>query len=422
MPDSFDNAYNGEVNTPTPGPGTNQPLHRLMHILANDSEIRGMFCFNCFTARIEHAQDNYILLAPSAKKTAPVIDEDVVLLKMYVATKYHLTLSVTAFWEVITNEAMKKQVHPLKDYFEKLVWDTTPRLDKWLTQICGAPDNVYTNAVGRKIMVAIVKRVYEPGCYFAQLPILEGAQRIGKSRLVKSIGGDWYASINLQTHDTRQVIEDMYGKSVLEIEELAGFNKQDVEFMKAFISRTTDRARLSYARVSRDYPRQSVMIATMNPDAGGNHYLTDSTGNVRYWPIPCSGKIQIDAFLDVRDQLFAEAVHLYRRGESLWLDAESENEMAILEQQERMVEDPWQEMIGKWLEDKAKLYSTQDMTTTKIAMDCLEIPRERVHRSVQIRIGRIMVNLGWTRKRKNFGKREMYYEPPAGEPPKEWTE
>jgi putative DNA primase/helicase len=421
MSDSFDNAFNGEVNTPAPGPGTNQPLHRLMNIVANDSEIKGMFCFNTFTGRTEHAQDNYILLAPTAKKSSPVMDTDMVLLKMYVSAKYHLSLPVGTFWEVIINEAMKRQVHPPRNYLEKLVWDKTPRLEKWLTQICGAPDDAYVRAVSRKLFVAIVKRIYEPGCYFAQLPILEGAQRIGKSRLVKAIGGDWYASINLQTHDTRQVIEDMYGKLVLEIEELAGFGKQDVEFMKAFISRTTDRARLSYARVAGDYPRQSVMIATMNPDAGGNKYLNDNTGNVRYWPIACSGKIHVDAFLDVRDQLFAEAIEFYKQGESLWLNEESENQMAVIEQQERLVSDPWEEIIGKWLEDKAKLYSNQEITTAHIAMVCLEIPKERVHPSVKIRIGRVMARLGWTKRRQNSGNREWYYLPPSAEP-QEWTE
>lgn len=404
-------------------PSRDNPLKRIVKTLSSDEQTKEMFCFNLFTNDVEHFDDN-ILLSHTAKKGTVVNDLDISCIRNYLSQKYNFSPTKVNLDDAVVHLAMQRSYHPIKEYLETLTWDKQPRLDNWLHQICGAPFNEYTQAVGRKLFVAAVKRIYEPGCYYAQLVIIEGKQRIFKSRLVKDIGADWYASIHLKTHDSKQVVEEMRGKWILEIEELAGFSKQDTEHMKAFVSRQTDRVRLSYGRRAMDFPRQSIMIATMNPEDGDNKYLLDTTGNVRYWPIKCGeGNIKIDAFNDCRDQLYAEAVVLYKDGETLWLNSAAENILAEREQEERMVKDTWTNTIMDWLEDKERSLVKHKVTSEMIAEECFDIPKERYNQRTWTRIGAIMAKSGWIKERgTKRDDRSYYYVPPKVKDKVNWEE
>lgn len=407
MKDSFDREI--EDITPAQKPSS---LKKAIHLLTADDQLEGAFKYNLFTHEVEHAQDN-IILSPSALKGRVVGDADVSCLRSYLAKKYNFSTNRNNIDDALLDISMNSKYHPIKEYLERLQWDGTSRLNGWLHRICGAEDNDYSSAVGRKMFVAAVKRIYEPGCYYAQLVVLEGRQRMFKSRLVKEIGQEWYASIHLKTNDTKTIVEEMRGKWILEIEELAGFSKQDTEYMKAFVSRQSDRVRLSYGRKADDFPRQSIMIATMNPESGENRYLVDHTGNVRYWPIKCfdDEKIKIDEFKECRDQLFAEAVALYRKGESLWLIGKDEEGLAEVEQEKRLSSDPWSPIVIKWLEDKM-IVPNIELTTEQVAKDCLAISFERINSGHTRRIGRILHEAGWVRHRRTTKPREWYYTSP----------
>lgn len=409
--DSFDREFQSE--------GLGKPLRptslaKLHNILRCDSELKNVFCFNTFTGDVEHSQDN-ILLSPTAKLGTTIADIDMASLRNYLTRKYNLSPSRGNVEDAVIDVALCNQYHPIKDYLESVRWDGVARLDTWLTDILGAADTSFYRAAGRKIFVAAVKRIYNPGCYFAQLPIIEGMQRIGKSRLLKEMGGEWYASIHLKTQDSKSIVEDMRGKWILEIEEMAGFSRQEVEYMKAFISRQTDRVRAAYARHANDYPRQSVMIATMNPDGAENKYLNDQTGNVRYWPIACADnkKIKIDQFIDLRDQYFAEAMVLYQKGEPLWLDTEEQEQVAEVQQELRLAEDPWGPDILEWSEHRMKGLASGGVVVREIAREALKLPASAHHSGAWRRISRVLIKAGWSRQRRTVGAREWEYLPPA---------
>ena len=120
--------------------------------------------------------------------------------------------------------------------------------------------------------------------------------------------------------------------------------RADINLLKNFITRTEDDYRPPYARVREKYPRQCIFIGTVNPDGSG--YLSDVTGNRRFWCVYCR-TIDLPKLQQDRDQLIAEAVQLYKKGETLYL----EKEMAFAaekEAAERIVKDPWTDIIAEW--------------------------------------------------------------------------
>lgn len=400
MADAVDRYFNSIKEKPT-------VLAKTIDWLRNHEKLSKAFQYNLFTQDIEHAQDNFFF-SPTAKKGSLVTDTDTSLLRAFCTKTINFSPSDNNLSDAIIDIAMDIRYHPIKNYLESLRWDGIERLDQWMPLILGCEDNAYTRAVGRKLFVAAVARIYNPGCEFHQLVILEGSQGIYKSRLVRAIGGEWYAPIELTVHDRKSMVDTMRGKWILEVEELAGFSKSDVERMKAFLSCPSDRVRLSYGRRSIDFKRQCVLIGTLNPD-GENKYLADIE-NRRFWPIDCGDKkIRLDDFKAIRDQLFAEAIIKYNSGEQLFLDNEEEEIIAKQEQEKRQSVDPWQSIIEGWIEMNSKEFDLNGITTTEILTECLHIPKERINSGLTRRIAKIFKILGWRVKRTNKDNRTRVY-------------
>jgi predicted P-loop ATPase len=192
----------------------------------------------------------------------------------------------------------------------------------------------------------------------------------------------------------KDIIDNMRGKWIIEISEMAGFGKRENDWLKAFLSRATDRVRLSYGRRSQDYPRQSILIGSMNP-SGDNSYFRDDTGNARYWPVACGDKIDVDGIVLTRNQLFAEAVDLYKKRLPLYLEGQI-FELAEKEQNLRLG-------LDAWYYDVARLTQTLIETTTADILERLHIPNSQRGHYEQMRVGKIMKQLGWTKKRNQYG-------------------
>jgi predicted P-loop ATPase len=176
---------------------------------------------------------------------------------------------------------------------------------------------------------------------------------------------------------------------------MVDIGKQDIERVKSLLSRGTDRIRMAYGRLAEDYPRSCVMVGTLNPK-GNNTYLQDETGNRRFWPISCTGRLDIDKFLAARDQLFAEAVHLYKNGDALWFDDRKEEDAKILGiaqelQEERVEVDPWVKAIEKYLlgSTEAKIF------TYDIMKNCLGFNDDKISKFNASRVGGILRKLGY---------------------------
>ncbi|MGL6202076.1 MAG: VapE domain-containing protein [Lachnospiraceae bacterium] len=250
----------------------------------------------------------------------------------------------------ITKAADDRSYHPVKEFLDRLPeWDGVERVDRLLIDYLGAEDNSYVRAVIRKTLCAAVCRVQRPGCKFDTTLVLCGGQGIGKSTLARRLGGQWFSD-SLSLADTRDktAAEKLQGNWIIEIGELAGLRKTDVETLKGFLSRQDDKYRASYGRRVESHPRQNVFIGTTNAEDG---YLRDNTGGRRFWPVKVFKGIKRPWDItesEVR-QLWAEVLVYVAAGEKIYLSDEEEA-LAEKERREALESDSKEGVVLDYLE------------------------------------------------------------------------
>lgn len=262
-----------------------------------------------------------------------LVDSDDSSIRQYLEDAYKLT-STAKITDAQAILSARTSFHPVKEYLGSLSWDGTHRLDSLLIDYMGAPDTPYTRAVTRKALCAGVARIYRPGVKFDCALGLIGGQGRGKSTLISKLGRDWFSDNFTGVHGNKS-IEQLQGVWIIEIPELAGFKKAEVEAIKAYISKRVDRYRVAYGKRVEEFPRQCIFIFTSNEDIINR----DQSGGRRWWPVMCgpSGK---SVFTDLSEeevgQIWAEAVIAWNEGEALFLSPEIEAD--ALKIQERHTE------------------------------------------------------------------------------------
>jgi predicted P-loop ATPase len=303
--------------------------------------------------------------------------------------------------QAITLRAQERAFHPVRDYLKRLVWDGRPRLGTWLTRYLGAASRPYTDAIGTMFLTAAVARVFEPGCKVDYVLILEGQQGISKSSACGVLGGAWFTDSLPDVGRKTDAAQHLRRKWFVEISELSALSRAEVETLKAFLSRRVERYRPPYGRAEVVEPRSCVFMGTTNKET----YLKDETGGRRFWPVRL-GQIDLQALAADRDQLFAEAVIAYQRGEPWWPTANFERLHIRAEQDARREVDPWQEPIAAFLACR------QSVTPGQVARQALRIDMPRVATSDMRRITAVLVALGWTRsERKDAAGNFPYFAP-----------
>lgn len=283
--------------------------------------------------------------------------------------------------------------HPVKRYLSDLKWDGHKRLHEWMVKHLSCEDNDYVRAVGLKFMVAAVKRIFEPGCKYDYIPVLEGEQGTGKSTVFNILASPWYSDHHLDLGN-KDYVDAMRGQWIIELPEMETHYKSETQAMKAFLSRATDRIRLPYARMTADFPRQCVFAGTINPEDLDIGYLKDTTGNRRYWPVK-TGTIDLNALKLVRDQLWAEALLFYKQGIPIYLDDAAIITYAMNEQKMRLGRDAWHGQISEWLIKNDAVKTELVVAGERIYTDCLGGKITMYGTREQRRIAGIMRMLGW---------------------------
>lgn len=266
----------------------------------------------------------------------------------YIGKRYKADFPELKVEQAIERCAWKNRYHPVRDYLKTLEWDGVERLDKLFVNYLGAVDNAYTRQAASCTLLAGVSRVFEPGTKFDTVPVLGGAQGIGKSTFIRVLCGDeWFGE--LSSFDPKIAMEEINGKWLVEITELGATSKSDLEHQKAFLSGTATTVRMAYAKHATQFKRQCVFIGTTNQ----HEYLKDSTGNRRWWPITCAQReIDMDKLRGEVDQIWAEAVERYIMGESLLMDDDAAA-IAKVEQEDKREAEPWEGIIAAWLAEDA---------------------------------------------------------------------
>lgn len=319
-------------------------LDNIVLIIRNDSELESI-AFNKHRDGIDAREG-----LPWEQMKGGWNDSDNAALKVYLSNKYGI-YSPTKTKDAILAVAAERSYHPIKEYLDHLPeWDGTDRVETLLIDYFNATDNSYTRAVTRKMMVAAVARIVHPGTKFDSVLILNGPQGIGKSTFFAKLAGDWFSdSLTLTDMKDKAGPEKLQGYWILELGELAGMRKTDVEVVKSFISRSDDKYRASYGVNVESHPRQCIIVGSTNAESG---FLRDITGNRRFWPVRISGDGKRKAWqMSVYDveQIWAETLVLYGRGEKLYLEG-SDVELATNEQADAMESDEREGLVRTYLD------------------------------------------------------------------------
>lgn len=301
---------------------------------------------------------------------------------------------------------LARRFDPVLDYLDSVRWDGVPRLDRWLAAYLGADDNELNSAIGRLTLVAAVRRARNPGTKFDQIIVLEGKQGLGKSEAIEILAGtENFSDQSILGVDDRKQQELTEGVWLYEIGELNGMRKADLEHVKSFASRKSDRARPAYGRYSISQPRRTIFFGSTNQ----GEYLQDDTGNRRFWPVSVRS-IDLGSLRRDRDQLWAEASRLETSGVSHFLP-ERLWKAAAEEQEKRMQTEGWHELIHKYLNMPDKIKT--DVSVHEVLCDnqFIQMRPDAMKQSDTIKAGRVLHQLKFMRyqKRESDGTRIWRY-------------
>lgn len=354
-------------------------VHNLMLILRCAPDFAGRIRYNEF-------------LQVTEVDGQPMVDGDLARLKARIERTWMPDEKVTTtdLLEAVRGMEHENSYHPVRDYLLGLEWDGIPRIEAFFPDHLDTPNDPYHQGVARAFFLSAVGRIFTPGLKVDVMVILEGAQGKMKSSMWETLGGDWYADITDDINN-KDFQSGLQGTWIADLGELDQFGKADSSRIKSIITIRHDRLRRPYARFHQTLSRQTVLVGSSNR----SDWLNDPTGGRRFLPVSClTQRIDIGLIARARDQLWAEATQRYRAGEAGWWDVPD----AQQQQMSRFNEDPWHDPIKMWLGDR------QETSTSEVLEFCLKVELARQTRSDQIRVGNVMLVLGWYRRRVRDGK------------------
>jgi len=362
-------------------------LFNAMLALRQDSRLAGVFRQDQMLRAPVITGDDGVL--------RPVTDADVSNLQEFLQREGLETLGKDTAHQAVDLRASECGFHPVRDYLDALRWDGERRVHGWLHTYLGAEHGDYAKQIGIMFLVAMVARITNPGCKADYMMVLEGPQGARKSTACAVLGGAWFSDAMPDISGGKDAAQHLNGKWLIEVGELAALGKAENARLKDFITRNVERYRPSYGRKEVIEPRQCVFVGTTNEGA----YLRDATGGRRFWPVKV-GAIDTDALARDRDQLFAEAVHLYRAGAAWWPDGAFEAAHIRPAQEARFEADAWEEAVAGWLAGQHRV------TVLDVARLALHFETSKLGTAEQRRIASVLERLGWVR-----GPRTMHGRP-----------
>lgn len=364
--------------------GRPRPSRANLNLILNfDPRLEGTLRYNEFTGRVEFQGE-------------VIQDHHETRIATWLSETYQVEFTKRMLGPGLDMVARETAYHPVRDYLTKLEWDGVSRLPTWLHRYTGADDSVLNAHIGTCWAVSAVARILRPGCKVDTVLTLVGEQGRSKSKLFRLLAVDpaWFSdavvhlSNALKSADAAMVLQ---GRWVFEFAELEAVRSGSQARVKQYVTTQVDNYRPPYGSHYVDWPRQCVFVGTVNKQ----EFLGDPTGSRRFWPVAVN-RLDLDAIVADRDQLWAEAVVRFRQGEQWWLPDEVE---AL-----RHVNADRYTSADAWTDDVAAFLQNRSMTTVQeVLTKAVKMELGRVNRSHQMRAAGILESLGWVKgKRRRF--------------------
>jgi predicted P-loop ATPase len=321
----------------------------------------------------------------------PITDDDVGIVQDRLQHLGLKRISRDVVHQAVDMRAHERRYHPVRNYLNSLSWDGTSRICNLFPVYFGSENTDYARVIGTMFLISMVARILNFGCKADHMVVLEGPQGILKSTACSILGGEHFSDNLPDITFGKDASQHLRGKWLIEVSEMHAMDRAETAKLKAFVSRQTERYRPSYGRKEVIEPRQCIFIGTTNKDT----YLRDETGGRRYWPIK-AGTIDLEALTRDRDQIFAEAVHLYRDGAKWWPEKNFEEKYMQPEQDARYEPDAWEENIQGYLDINPRV------TVSQVAKQALGIDTPKLGTTEQRRISAALTKLGWVREPKDW--------------------
>lgn len=373
-------------------------MHNGIMLIKNVPALEGVFRYN------EFKSDVFMCRCPPWQdldefKVGRMENVDLTRLEAYLEVSDGMRLGSDKLSRCVEDVALQNKFHPVREYFNSLEWDGIERLATHAQRVLLAKEEPpeYLAKILTMWFVAAVARVFEPGCKFDSMLVLEGPQDFGKSlwlRLIGTFGRDieecYYTdAITIDMIEDRGSILKLQGNLIIEFPELSGMGKKDQNQIKRWITLQVDEVEVKHRQRTSVLPRQYVLAGTYNP-IPGEGWLNDTTGGRRFWPVTVGrGSLDVDAVKAEREQLWAEATALYKKGYQLYIDKTDQvYAMAQAAQAQRASVDIWFEPI-------AKLVADRDHWETSEILEQIGLPVAKQGRIEKSRVVSVMTQMGW---------------------------
>jgi predicted P-loop ATPase len=230
-------------------------------------------------------------------------------------------------------------------------------------------------------------------------------RKVTTAARVLAVQPEWFAGDLPDIHSKDSRLQ-LSGRWIIEIAELKAMRTSDLEAQKCFITQTHDTFRPPYARRAAQFPRQCIFVATTNE----SEYLRDRTGNRRYWPVRCA-QIDTATLARDRDQLWAEAVHEFRRG-TAWHLTQEEAALADEQQQERVHVSELELDVAQYLEtvprDRGEI-TVREVLTLGLRLDPDKPMYAEMARKLGPAVAEALDRCGWVKDARRGKQRRTTY-------------
>jgi hypothetical protein len=334
-----------------------------------------------------------VLVRWPSESLRPLEDADVTRVQIELQALGMTSMSVTAARDAVYLAARRNPSNVVTTWLDQLKWDGVRRLSLLIQRGFGATANRYHVRAGRNMLIAMVARAYRPGCQVDEALVFEGPQGAFKSSALRIIGGEYFKELTADPN-SKDFEHQLRGVWLGEFPELHAMRRtDDIARIKQFITNREDHYRPPYAREMRDYPRRIVLCGSTNEDC----WIHDPTGGRRFIPIEVD-KIDLQWLRENRDQVFAEAVELYKAGRKWWIYPHEET---LARQQARAPEDPWLPVVREYLCGRHEIEPAELLTYA------IKIPVERQRLAELTRVGILLRKLQCTpqKRRRVDGRR-----------------